>query len=450
MYPIPLTLQDLVLFGLSFLVCAIAFKIFQSRSAPAIDTTSEKGLDELAKPDIEGVKSNRALGEWSPEDFTYPAVTPSTEKLSDMLTRIYRPFKAGTYHVTMGMRNMGWDNWIEVDNQLLKYHRIRSERIASRGEKLIQVVPDRPIVRGGAEAAYELMHELAEFLSRRYPSIYTVTRDASKGGWYRLGKIKTITINPVDVTYDLEKDEPIRVAASLIQDDFAIMIEGKDGQYYLQAGAIIIPGFWRLRDKIGMPLDELHMSSDVPYYQEKLRPSLNRFFSNIKLGGPVVRDNWFLQVLGDDTDPTDPEELAWNQSVFGSEDEFQHGPSSYMRERGDPAASQTALDALQRKAIDEKPPPPIEFAPHRIQLRSEHQSLRRLPRTGAVIFTIRPYVTPIKTLTQEPGVPGRLASAIRGVDASAPDMNNWKLPVPGMREALLDYLDSCHEAQMPS
>ena len=59
------------------------------------------------------------------------------------------------------------------------------------------------------------------------------------------------------------------------------MIEGSDGRYYLQAGAIIIPGeplvgkrrtdqaymcagSWRLSDKIGMPLDEIHVTGHVP------------------------------------------------------------------------------------------------------------------------------------------------------------------------------------------
>ena len=43
------------------------------------------------------------------------------------------------------------------------------------------------------------------------------------------------------------------------------MIEGNDSQYYFQGGAICVPGFWRMRDKIGRPLDEIHTSGNVPY-----------------------------------------------------------------------------------------------------------------------------------------------------------------------------------------
>ena len=48
-----------------------------------------------------------------------------------------------------------------------------------------------------------------------------------------------------------------------------------------------------------------------------------------------------------------------------------------------------------------------------LRLRVERQTLRRLPRTGAIVFTIRVYLTPIEELAKEPGVPGRMASAIR-------------------------------------
>lgn len=122
--------------------------------------------------------------------------------------------------------------------------------------------------------AEELAHELAEFLSRRYPKVYSVTRHSpsnSKGsgarnGWYGDGRIKEITILPLGVSYNLDEEEPMRVAGLLYgfflsarlssktfaltrdkcrtQDDMAIMIEGEDGEYYLQAGAILVPGMY--------------------------------------------------------------------------------------------------------------------------------------------------------------------------------------------------------------
>lgn len=48
-----------------------------------------------------------------------------------------------------------------------------------------------------------------------------------------------------------------------------------------------------------------------------------------------------------------------------------------------------------------------------IHFRSERQTLRRLPRSKAIVFTIRTYFEPVTKLAQEPHVSGRLAEAIR-------------------------------------
>lgn len=62
------------------------------------------------------------------------------------------------------------------------------------------------------------MHELAEYLSRRFPDIYRITRfsgtkDAS--GWYGLPGIKEITIIPLGKTYNLQNEDPMTVASLL-------------------------------------------------------------------------------------------------------------------------------------------------------------------------------------------------------------------------------------------
>jgi hypothetical protein len=101
---------------------------------------------------------------------------------------------------------------------------------------------------------------------------------------------------------------------------------------------------------------------------------------------PVARNNWLIQVLPSSPLPSHHlEELAWAEGGVGPEDTFHVTPR--------PA-----------------PPPPI---PERMRLRVEHQTLRRLPRSGAIVFTIRVYLTPLAELGH--GEAGRLAAAIRGV-----------------------------------
>ncbi|KAG6900102.1 hypothetical protein C0993_002786 [Termitomyces sp. T159_Od127] len=191
-----------------------------------------------------------------------------------------------------------------------------------------------------------------------------------------------------------------------------------DRRYYFQAGAICVAGFWRLQDKIGLPLDEIHNRGDVPHYKEKLQLSMERFFQRLAVDKPVTRNNYFFQVIKDRTpesmEEIDPDELAWTISSHGPEDDF-HGSF--------PA---------------EQPMRPT-VKPANIRLRSERQTLRRLPRTGAILFGIRTYLTPLEKLVQEPGVARRLASSMR---AWSDEVGQYKgKNGGGWWDVVMDYLD---------
>lgn len=93
----------------------------------------------------------------------------------------------------------------------------------------------------------------------------------------------------------------------------------------------------------------------------------------------------------DDEKLVDEDELAWSTTMLG--EEFPDGQI--------PGHGQS-----KRKLKN-------AVTPEMIMLRTERHTLRRLPKTGAIMFTIRTYTTPVVKLAQEPGVPSRLASAVR-------------------------------------
>lgn len=67
-------------------------------------------------------------------------------------------------------------------------------------------------------SAKEVLHELAEYLSRRYPTVYSVTRKhhrPSDFGWYGQGEIETITVHPLHVTYELDREDSMTLAGLL-------------------------------------------------------------------------------------------------------------------------------------------------------------------------------------------------------------------------------------------
>lgn len=176
--------------------------------------------------------------------------------------------------------------------------------------------------------------------------------------------------------------------------------------FFFLAGAILLPGFWRLEDKFGMPLSEIHTSGDVPQFREKLERGMMGFFRRLKCEDLYVRNNYFIQVDDD---------LAWSWSI-GSEDS--------------PAISWNTAE--KNRAVEHH------------HYRSERQTLRRLPKTGAVVFTIRTYFHPITEIAQEDYVPGRLASAIR---SWGPDVQRYK-GAEKYSEVLLEYLDREHQKQL--
>lgn len=199
------------------------------------------------------------------------------------------------------------------------------------------------------------------------------------------------------------------MCARLVQDDLAIMFEKPDGQYYLLAGAILLAGFWRLSDKFGMPLSEIHTSGDVPGFKTKLEKGMRNFFRRIQPQSPVLRNNYFMQV---------DDELAWSHSI-GPEDGDDTQPAGWST-------------AAKDKTIEHH------------HFRSERQSLRRLPRSGGVVFTIRTYFEPVTAIVKEPGVPGRLASAVR---SWGDDVSKYK-GKERYEAVLLEYLDGEHKRQL--
>jgi hypothetical protein len=81
-----------------------------------------------------------------------------------------------------------------------------------------------------------------------------------------------------------------------------------------------------------------------------------------------------------------------------------------------------------------------------IHFRSERQTLRRLPRSKALLFTIRTYFEAVTVIAQEPHVPGRLAEAIRNWDDTVSNYKGKK----HWENILLPYLDEQHRLQVES
>ncbi|KAG0649150.1 hypothetical protein D0Z07_4474 [Hyphodiscus hymeniophilus] len=351
---------------------------------------------DLEKPVVRNFKAptRRPGAVWEPMQFKRPTAPPAPNwDVKASKPNPYRPFRHGPYHITMGLRNMNWDEWIELDNHYMKFHADKAARIIDRGPKCCHTDP------AAFDGAVELLEEFCGYLPERYPSLYKRTS---------VGMDNLVTGESFNIVERPLAEDPMQMAARMVQDDLAIMFEKEDGQYYLLAGAILLAGFWKLEDKLGMPLSEIHTSGDVPGFKEKLEKGMMNFFRRVQPNGPVQRNNYFIQV---------DDELAWSSSI-GPED-GEEGTVGWFT-------------AEKNKAIEHH------------YFRSERQTLRRLPRSGGVVFTIRTYFHPITEICEEPYVPGRLASAVR---SWGDDVSRYK-GKERYEDVLLEYLDKKHKEQV--
>lgn len=339
---------------------------------------------------------------WTPSPYILPTPPPYPDwSITTTKPLPYRPFRHGPkYHITMGLRTIPPSSWIELDSDYPQFHHKKAARLASsRGPHCVRTAPS------ALPAAEELLSDLASYLPARYPSLF---RRTETGGIENLWSGETFPTTRAAAAKGDDPWDPMAICARLVQDDLALMLPPTDGsgEYRLLAGAILLPGFWRLQDKFGMSLSAIHTSGGVPQFETRLQRGMVNLFRRLKPEEVVARNNYFMQVDDD---------LAWSWSI-GSEESGEAG--------WDTAAKDRAIE-------------------HHM-FRSERQTLRRLPRTGAVVFTIRTYFVPVTEIVKEPYVPGRLASAVR---SWGDDVAKYKGKERYGR-VLLEYLDEKHAEQV--
>lgn len=181
---------------------------------------------------------------------------------------------------------------------------------------------------------------------------------------------------------------PLEQAGRRTQEDLVVMVP-RDGSYHLDAAVLCFPSHWRLADKLGGSALAIH--GPVPRYREDLAARVDRFFDRLRPGVIGARRNW---------------------SVHDSPELFSPDPPS-----------------------DPRPAVAPEVG-GRFWLRSERQTLRRLPRTGAVLFTIRVQQAPFAVLQQRPDVAAALAARVAAQPLELTEMNG----LAPHREAVLAWL----------
>jgi hypothetical protein len=202
---------------------------------------------------------------------------------------------------------------------------------------------------GTRDAQAEVLATLVDHLPERWPQHW------SRGGALMRVAGRTVALDGAE--------PPLATAARLVPEDLVLMRRGPDG-WRIAAAALCFPSSWSLAEKFGQDLDAIHAA--VPGYPS-MAARMNRIFDNLRVELPVWRLNWSLY----------PDDLL-------------HHPQSKQ---------------LPRDWFDR---PDAEAF-----VRVERQTLRRMPGSGDILFTIKVLVDPVSAFTAHPEG-ARLASGLRG------------------------------------
>ncbi|PHH92902.1 hypothetical protein CDD83_3733 [Cordyceps sp. RAO-2017] len=239
--------------------------------------------------------------------------------------------------------------WIRIDQGYLKR---LEERNAIMDAHPAESIGSGPIVNPAIEELYaELM---ARFLPYRFPAMFSLTGDTF------LNKV-TGKVYSVDVRR-MDHDTMLRNLGENIEEDFYFMCPDDEGELRLEGWIACFPGGFLTTARKGMSMRAIHQP--VPGYEKRIGKGADKILARLQGWEFIERFNWSLQ--------TDGSSL------------FRVDGNNYYPELG-----QTLPDTEDDVHIDQ------------CYLRVEHQTLVRLPKSQAVVFCVRSYVTAIEDIKKE-------------------------------------------------
>jgi dimethylamine monooxygenase subunit A len=233
--------------------------------------------------------------------------------------------------------------------------------------RLYATVPDKVFVEepDTREAQREVLDLIEAHLARYHPELLERLRADTRTG---------------DAA-----EPPLLTASLLVPEDLILMRRGENG-WRLAAGSLCFPSSWSLREKFGRPLHEIH--APVPGFGGGTRNAdlISRMFDSLQ-GQAVLRWNWSLQAGNDLYLPFSHQERV---------DRATYRPSNF------------SSDEIAAQAF----------------IRVERQTLRKLPVSGDILFTIRIHLDPLATIEKHPkraALAASFADQLEGLDAAQLD-----------------------------
>lgn len=241
-------------------------------------------------------------------------------------------------------------------------------------------------------AAWDTLVMLMEHLSQDYPQWFALSRDGDQWQWqnHALGIEQRFTYGDANTL----PCEPLEYIGRQVQGDFALL-DQRDGDLFMDAGIVTCPADWSLAFDAGMSFKQWHSPVPVAHQMGVFDRAL-KYLVNIQVGQPVRRLNWTLTI---------------NPRLDTSPETF--------HEWGSDRASITP-----------------ENVGSLVHLRVELQVMARLPRSNALMFSIRTYLISMDELVTQLAWAQRLHRVLRDLPDAIADYKGMTL----YRQTLVDWL----------
>lgn len=330
-------------------------------------------------------------------------VSPNFNWEKDEPLRSY-PFKDKEYKLTMGIRYIDPQEWLLVENTYLRWIEEKTKIVTNNNPKYPKgkdlnrsTMFDTPEADNAIREYYDIV---VKYMCDKYPMYFEQHSSNQVHNKITDEYIPAFAgaVNPRELMHYLVRT---------IEEDFIILLkdptkkDDKHGdEYYFKGGVFAFAAGFDPWNKFNKPLTSIH--EPIPGYEEKMKLSMNKFFARIKPGEFVTRSNFSIQ----------------------THDKFYVDDSN----KGYHLTPEQLKTPIPYESLDfEK----------QVHYRSERQVLTKLPRSGAIVFTIRTYLHPLSEFKDQPKeTRQRLIGAINGFP---PDIAIYKNSVQ-WGEAVKRYL----------
>lgn len=243
-------------------------------------------------------------------------------------------------------------------------------------------------------AEWDFLELVMTSLARDYPEHFSLTRDGDRWHWINrpLGIDQAFTFGDAATL----PQGPMEYVGRQCQGDFCLL-DQRDGNLWMDAGIITCQADWSLDFDIGMNFMEWHGPVPLAHQMGVFERAL-KFLLNLRIGQPVRRLNWTMTV---------------NPRLDTS-------PENYPKWGTD------------RTTITP------ENVGSKLHLRVELQGLWRLPRSNAIVFSIRCYLISLDEIATVPKWTRRLARVLASLP---PELAEYK-GLTRFRQTAVDWLSA--------